>query len=55
MALRWIQDNIRYFGGDPNRVTLVGQSSGGTSIFALLSSPQSQGKMVVMMMMITYK
>eukprot|EP01138_Halocafeteria_seosinensis_P014697 gb/GECG01015002.1/.p1 GENE.gb/GECG01015002.1/~~gb/GECG01015002.1/.p1 ORF type:complete len:606 (+),score=65.30 gb/GECG01015002.1/:1-1818(+) len=43
LALRWIQRNIEHFGGDPNRVTLLGQSSGGTSIFALLSSPASSG------------
>ena len=43
LALQWVQDNIANFGGDPDSVTLIGQSSGGTSIFALLSSPASQG------------
>jgi hypothetical protein len=38
-----LQDNIAYVGGDPTRVTLAGQSSGGTSIFALMSSPASKG------------
>jgi carboxylesterase type B len=42
-ALQWVQDNIHLFNGDPNRVILAGQSSGGTSIFALLSSAKSKG------------
>ena len=43
LALQWVQDNIGAFGGDASSVTLIGQSSGGTSIFALLSSPGSSG------------
>jgi carboxylesterase type B len=43
LALRWVQNNIIKFGGDPTRVTLAGQSSGGTSIMALLSAPSSYG------------
>lgn len=42
-ALRWIAANIAAFGGDPSRVTLLGQSSGGTSILALLASPGTAG------------
>ncbi len=37
LALQWVQENIKAFGGDPKRVTIAGQSSGGTSVFALLS------------------
>ena len=42
-ALRWVQANAAAFGCDAARVTVAGQSSGGTSIFALLSSPASRG------------
>ncbi|XP_060069553.1 para-nitrobenzyl esterase-like [Ylistrum balloti] len=43
LALRWVQDNVRNFGGNPDSVTIFGQSSGGTSIVALLASEQARG------------
>lgn len=43
LALRWIRDNIRAFGGDPDNVTLFGQSGGGMKITALLQSPEADG------------
>jgi carboxylesterase type B len=42
-ALRFVRDNIAQFGGDRDRVTLLGQSSGGTNIFALLASDSAHG------------
>jgi para-nitrobenzyl esterase len=43
MALKWVQENIENFGGDPDCVTIFGQSSGGTSVLALVASPLAKG------------
>ncbi|XP_077999628.1 neuroligin-4, Y-linked-like [Glandiceps talaboti] len=43
MALQWVRDNIEYFGGDRNKVTIFGQSSGGNSVSLLLFSPLAKG------------
>jgi para-nitrobenzyl esterase len=42
-ALRWVQHNIRRFGGDPYKVTIAGQSAGALSVIAHLISPGSRG------------
>ena len=42
-ALQWVRRNIRSFGGNPDNVTLFGQSAGGASVIALMSSPLSKG------------
>ena len=42
-ALEWLRDNISAFGGDPDRVTVFGQSAGGGSVAALLAMPRAAG------------
>lgn len=42
-ALRWVARNIEHFGGDPDRVTIFGESAGATSVLNLLSTPSAAG------------
>ncbi|KAJ5713775.1 uncharacterized protein N7483_010956 [Penicillium malachiteum] len=42
-ALEWVRRNIQDFGGDPDRVTIFGQSAGAGSVRALLASPKARG------------
>ncbi|KAK7870481.1 hypothetical protein R5R35_000753 [Gryllus longicercus] len=43
MALRWVKDNIASFGGDPENVTIFGESAGGAAVHYLVLSPLANG------------
>src|SRR5262249_19245454 len=42
-ALEWVRDNIAVFGGDPNNVTIFGESAGGMSVGTLMGTPSANG------------
>src|SRR4029077_1711367 len=42
-ALRWVKANIAAFGGDPERITIFGQSAGGTDVGYTMASPLAKG------------
>ena len=43
LALQWVKDNVQAFGGDPDRVTIFGESGGGLKVSVLLRMPAAQG------------
>ncbi|RMB70477.1 carboxylesterase/lipase family protein [Corynebacterium macginleyi] len=43
LALTWVRDNIAAFGGNPDSVTLMGESAGGAAVLALMTSPPAEG------------
>ena len=43
MALEWVKNNISNFGGDPNNVTIFGQSGGGAKVNTLMAMPKAKG------------
>ena len=42
-ALRWVHNYVEYFGGDPNQITIAGESAGSASVTLLLLAPQTRG------------
>ena len=43
LALEWVRDNVEAFGGDPNNVTIFGESGGGAKVSTLLALPAAKG------------
>merc|ERR1712241_1141875 len=43
LAIQWVKANIQHFGGDPNRITIFGESAGGISVHAQVLSPSNNG------------
>ena len=50
-ALKWVSKNIKEFGGDPDNVTIFGESAGAVAVKALLASPKARGLFVNVMIM----
>lgn len=44
LALEWVRNEISGFGGDPNQITVIGQSAGGASSDLLCSAPRTNGE-----------
>ena len=43
MAVQWVKKNIQFFGGNPNNITIFGESAGGQDVIALYTSPIAKG------------
>lgn len=46
-ALKWVKRNIKYFGGDPENITISGMSAGGASVHFHMLSPLSRGYILI--------
>lgn len=54
MALKWVKSNISSFGGDPDTVTIFGQSAGGAAVHLLMLSPMGKGSTILLQQRFIY-
>jgi len=53
-ALKWVKRNIKYFGGDPENITISGMSAGGASVHFHMLSPLSRGNTLINVIFLSF-